>query len=339
MLDFWVEAASAWITYLLVIRSFPRCTAYLHQKRILAFFIVMEMLERLLQVKIRKANNNDNSKSKSNLRSFVTWAFALYMLLLALFLYNSGQNNCSYLYFTSSAGGMLKIMAYLIGFDAQNFTKAMVDARLARKTQSILTKINSTNATNNTAPPYWSETVDDLHREVDFLMRKNVNNLLTVFRLTISMTILVVVMSVHGIRFQITSLALKTGLQLLLNVMIFFSTAGDAMDSWMCYSTLTETEIIEKGFLIYQSNNKAGSKIHSTSSTASDSDEKDICTICLIPQNVESIKLKVCSHIFHEGCLLSLLRFAGHNNNKKKCPICREPIFKQEDADFFIPHI
>mmetsp|Transcript_23899 Transcript_23899/g.40656 ORF Transcript_23899/g.40656 Transcript_23899/m.40656 type:complete len:470 (+) Transcript_23899:129-1538(+) len=69
--------------------------------------------------------------------------------------------------------------------------------------------------------------------------------------------------------------------------------------------------------------------------------EIDICAICLSAQNVETVKLKVCQHRYHEGCLLCLLRLAGGRTRAKKCPLCRAQISAgggfDEDTSFPIP--
>lgn len=48
-----------------------------------------------------------------------------------------------------------------------------------------------------------------------------------------------------------------------------------------------------------------------------------ICSICLCTLNAESIQLH-CQHMFHEGCVLSLLKCGNHA--RKKCPLCRAPV-------------
>jgi hypothetical protein len=47
------------------------------------------------------------------------------------------------------------------------------------------------------------------------------------------------------------------------------------------------------------------------------------CPICLSPHGAETIKLSSCGHMFHEGCILAMMRHQEDDSRIKKCPICR----------------
>jgi hypothetical protein len=47
------------------------------------------------------------------------------------------------------------------------------------------------------------------------------------------------------------------------------------------------------------------------------------CPICLSPHGVETIKLSSCGHMFHEGCILAMMRHQEDDSRNKRCPICR----------------
>jgi hypothetical protein len=49
----------------------------------------------------------------------------------------------------------------------------------------------------------------------------------------------------------------------------------------------------------------------------------EICPICLSSQSVETIKLSTCGHLFHEGCILAMMRHQEDELRSKRCPICR----------------
>ena len=59
-----------------------------------------------------------------------------------------------------------------------------------------------------------------------------------------------------------------------------------------------------------------------------------MCCICLIQDNKNYITLN-CGHKLHKHCLKNLLDYSD------KCPMCRQPIFKEHVCScfFFSPHI
>lgn len=67
------------------------------------------------------------------------------------------------------------------------------------------------------------------------------------------------------------------------------------------------------------------------SSTNEDTDlpcPRESCPICLSSQGVETVKLSSCGHMFHEGCILAMMRYHEEDINSKKCPICRTTFSK-----------
>jgi hypothetical protein len=60
----------------------------------------------------------------------------------------------------------------------------------------------------------------------------------------------------------------------------------------------------------------------------------NLCSVCLCVLNAESIQLN-CKHMFHEGCVLSLLTH-GDSNTRKKCPLCRTSMKRNWTATAFI---
>jgi hypothetical protein len=49
----------------------------------------------------------------------------------------------------------------------------------------------------------------------------------------------------------------------------------------------------------------------------------EACPICLSSQSVETIKLSTCGHMFHEGCILAMMRHQEDESRSRRCPICR----------------
>lgn len=49
------------------------------------------------------------------------------------------------------------------------------------------------------------------------------------------------------------------------------------------------------------------------------------CPICLSPHGAETIKLSSCGHMFHEGCILAMMRHQEDDSRIKRCPLCRSP--------------
>ena len=58
-----------------------------------------------------------------------------------------------------------------------------------------------------------------------------------------------------------------------------------------------------------------------------DIDENDNCPICISVNNIDSIKLNNCSHIFHDNCIKEHIISKCKINQIPTCPMCRTPIY------------
>ena len=56
-------------------------------------------------------------------------------------------------------------------------------------------------------------------------------------------------------------------------------------------------------------------------------DTDEICPICISVNDTCSIKLKKCSHIFHDNCIREHIISKHKNNEIPLCPMCRTPIY------------
>lgn len=295
---------------------------------------------------------------------------------MVIFSHASGWNVCTCIYMSNSLTTVIDVIVFLINCDLNHFIVSVIKTKMLRNKTRLFEALKiremcdgnaneTTQAGAISFAEYSSDTIEDLHFELETLMRVNVNNFFNIFRLSFKVGTLMMVLQTYEIQLLVVLYSFKTILQLLYHIITFISAMLETYDYWSSYDSLSDDEM-KPILLQYASRSRkcnrsreCNSRYHKTRSATTtsaftsrknnvphrktrkvkngcciDNDKyteqgdhgtNEVCAICLSAPNVETVKLKSCQHQFHEGCLLCLLRVAK-NDKAKKCPICRARI-------------
>jgi hypothetical protein len=230
---------------------------------------------------------------------------------------------------TSSITALVDILRVLINNNLAVCVSKWIEFRVARRRGQLSSRSKSTIEINNSSF-YSSETLEDLKMETEGLLRSNFNNFMNILRLVFTVYTLVVALKNYGVQFHIVLFCMKLMFELLYHIAVFFVTF---IDFWEVQNSYDFPSPAYMTTVSVQRQDKSRDE-------SGHDDASDCCAICFNPHNMETVKLNACDHMFHEGCVLCLLRMAGSHGRRKNCPLCRAPIIpKTEEKDFFIPHM
>ena len=339
--------------------NFEACYDHLLELNLLPCFIVMEIMGRMTIVLCMNKENCEKAfdyKEKRNL-TFLKKLNLLLMInlcLLFIFLRKSGTNDiCSYLYLTGSVAGVSHAILYHLSVNLSNIIERALRTYLKNRELRVL-RIQGFQIVNKHWN-YHSETVDDFVTEVELLVTNIVLEFFKVKRILFSVIILSIALQEYGMQVPMSFYTMKCLFEMLYCVITFVNSVIDAWDSWSCYKLLSEKELLHYSLgdhctSCHQGDNNQSKEDKSATETKGDHQvddsevcnprEADLCAICFLPFNIETVKLKCCMHKFHEGCLLCLLRIAKADK-AAKCPICRVKIRSriEDDMGFLVPHM
>ena len=305
---------------------------------------------------------------------------------------------------SNSVTVVVDALVYLLNCELKLCVAKFIQHKMLRKEKYWLKYNMKQYGLNQIEESYSSDTIEDLHLELEALIRRNINNFFNIIRLIFKAGTLTIALQTYGIQISVAIYCFQTIMLLLFHIVTFVGAFVETSDTWTCYQSLSDEEmkpifaqyhrfrhhvmhnkkseeeelaaqeqqqkrsgnntqhtdhhtgmeVTRKKISKKKTNNTNARKVKKVEANMGNQDEHEaaaeVCPICLSAHNIETVKLKVCQHQFHEGCLLCLLRIAK-NEKAKKCPICRALIIPggastaelwhhdHDEAPFHIPHM
>lgn len=247
------------ITYITFSYHFPHCHHDLYQKELVHWYLFFEITGRTLviylylkgkEMVVEKASTSTKTTNKSfpPFELGIKLFLLLYVSMLVLFFHYSGcRNVCTWLYISNSLTVVVDVLVYLLNCQLKHCIARCINTIMLRKEKKLVKKevvmMCDANETEVYYSSYSSDTVEDLHFELELLVRRNINNFFNIFRMSFTIYTLIMVLQAYKIQLFVSIYGFKTLLLLLFHVITFVSVFVESTDAWTCYNSLSDNEM------------------------------------------------------------------------------------------------